>query len=134
MVSDLKSSNRLAEEEREASQVGVTAGPGGELSSLFRRVLGILHVEKVIFALYRVLVNLGEEVFREFQCYRKQNEQRVKNVSMQGLCADERRVIRTENRSMSYPSKFFNLLDVLFDDGRVYLREVPVEFCSRVNA
>ena len=82
MVSDLKSSNRLAEEEREASQIGVSAGPGRKLSSFFRRVLAVLHVAKVIFALYRVLVNLGEEVFREFQCYRKQNEQRVKNVGM----------------------------------------------------
>ena len=113
-------------------RTGVSAAPGvANGHVLLWGKLGMLHVTKVVFAFHLVLVDVEEVVFGQLEGDSKKGVQWVQYFGVEQLKYDsmwEKR--RHESRKMTHPGELLNLFNVVLNELRVLVFEVPVELCT----
>lgn len=112
VITDLQSSNGLAEQEGEGSQVGMTLGQFLDTFIVLRSVLEVHHVTEVVLGLFFVLVDVGEEVLGELQGDGEEDEELIQDFGV------------------AVPRKRLDFFDVLFEEIWVLNGEVLVELWS----
>ncbi len=104
MIANLQACDGLAEEEREAAEIGVTIGPRLELGRFLRRVLAVFHVAEVVLggivsvilvtsimmnrtylAFHLIPVNVREVVLGEFESNGEEDKEGIQDFTVKRL-------------------------------------------------
>ena len=85
VITNLESSNRLTEKERETAQIGMSTNPVVELLRLLGGIFAVLHVAEMVLTLHLVLMDIGEVVFGKFQRNGEENKEGVQDLGVKSL-------------------------------------------------